>query len=904
VTDPSLETFGEKLAKLRKERFLSRNALAVAADVPEPTIRDLERGKTRSPRLATIKSLADALELSGAERSEFEDSAQEHARKYPRKSEDEKNIPVGQWGNAAAGPERVVHTLPRDIRSFTGREPEVRELVDAARDVAREGSVGSLFSVEGMGGIGKTTLAVHAAHMIIEEFPERFPDGYVFLDLRGYSDGLPALTAHQALRALLIMLHVSNSAIPPERALRELFYSSVMAGKSALVILDNVRDAAQVKPLLAGLAKCMVIVTSRENLRSLDDAKVVSLGTPPEADAIALFRAVSGRNFTASGDTDDAAQIVRLCGYLPLAVRIVAARLSRRPALDMADVLTELDQEHNRLANLHDEERSVTAVFQTSLRHLADPSEQRLFKQLALIPGPDFDAYAAASLSGDSFHPTRRRLESLLDHNLLVQRTAGRYQFHDLVRAFARTLRTPAADQAIDNLLNFYLYVARLADQLFERGLPRADVESVDAEYGGISKPAALPELRTSAQAQAWLSAEGANLRTAARFAARNGRPRITIALSAALSDFLRAYGPWSPAMRLHFAALKAAVDASDLPGQATAYRSIGGVQSRTGDITQSQEMLGKALDIYRQLGDQRGAARALIELGIAQRAAGDGACLDGFSKALDIYRELGEQRGQAAALNELGSMQWQNGPIPAAERNLQEALRIYRELDNRQGEAAALLYLANVQLTCEAFDAAIESLDQAERIGRDLGQPVLVANSLLYRGDVQRTAGSLDEAKRAVSDALESYRKLNHRQGIATALTYLGETLTLAGQHALADEHFQQAVATFDELGDLYGKAEALNSYATLARAAGQPELAGTRYAEALELAVKASSARDQADALTGLASLAEQEDRRDQAAEGYREALSIYLAMESGPDIARIKQALSRLTTGPGTG
>jgi tetratricopeptide (TPR) repeat protein len=842
--------------------------------------------------LSTIKSLADALELRDQERSEFLASAREHARQYPRK-------PATQARPDAEEPDPVARTLPRDIGSFVGRETELRKLLEAADDVALARGVGGLFAIEGMGGIGKTTLAVHAAYKIIEEFPDEFRDGHIFLDLRGYSQGLPALTAHQALRSLLLTLNVSNEKIPDDRALREQLYRSTVADKSALIILDNACDAAQVKPLLAGTAKCVVIVTSRANLRSLDDAKVLSLGTLSEADGIALFSSVAARERDGSGGPDLTAEIVKLCGYLPLGIRMVAARLSRRPALDMANVLAELRQEHNRLADLRDDERSVTAVFESSLSHV-NSQEQRLFRQLAVIPGPDFDGYAAASLSGGSFRAAKLALESLLDHNLLVQRTANRYEFHDLVRVFARGLRPTGDERAIDNLLNFYLYSAQLADQTFERGLPRADSAAAGAR-DRLSKPAAAaPELRTSAQAQAWLSAEVANLSAAARFAARRGRPRITIGLAAALSDFLRACGPWTQALDLHRAALKAAIDGHDLASQADAYRSIGGVQSRIGDIPQSKQMQGRALAIYRELGDQRGAARVLIELGIAQRVAGDAECLAGFTEALDIYRELGDLRGQAAALTELGSMRWQIGPIPEADRNLLEALRIYRELGNRQGETAALLYLGNVQLAGGALTAAMESLRAAETIGTDLGQPVLVANSLLYRGDVERAAGLAEEARDSLTRALEVYTRLSHHQGIATALAYLGETLTLAGEHRPADEHFRQALDVFDKLGDPQGKSEALNSYAALARAAGDPELARARYAEGLRLAEMASSARDKADALAGLAGAEEELGGKNEAIEGYQQALAIYQTMEATPDVTRVRQALARLAGG----
>jgi tetratricopeptide (TPR) repeat protein/transcriptional regulator with XRE-family HTH domain len=899
VAGPSSEAFGDKLERLRKERFLSRQALAIASGVPYATIRDLEHGKTRAPRLSTIKNLADALELRDPERPEFLASARERAREYQRKPATQTRPGAEEPDDEATAREPVARTLPRDIGSFVGRETEMCSLLEAADDVAVTGGIGGLFAIEGMGGIGKTTLAVHAAYKIIDDFPDEFRDGHIFLDLRGYSQGLPALTAHQALRSLLLMLNVSHDKIPDDRTLREQLYRSTVADKSSLIILDNAYDAAQVKPLLAGTAKCVVIVTSRANLRSLDDAKVLSLGTLSAADAITLFYSVAAREREASGGPDLAAEIVRLCGYLPLGIRMVAARLSRRPALDMANVLAELRHEHNRLADLRDSERSVTAVFESSLSHV-NSQEQRLFRQLALIPGPDFDAYSAASLSGGGFRATKLALESLLDHNLLVQRTANRYEFHDLVRVFARSLRPPGEERAIDNLLNFYLYSAQLADQTFERGLPRAD-SAIAGSRDSLSKPAAAPELRTSAQAQAWLSAEVANLSAAARLAARKGRPRITIGLAAALSDFLRACGPWAQALDLHRAALKAAIDGHDLASQADAYRSIGGVQSRIGDIPQSKQMQGRALAIYRELGDQRGAARVLIELGIAQRVAGDTECLAGFTEALEIYRELGDLRGQAAALTELGSMRWQIGPIPEAERNLFEALRIYRELGNRQGETAALLYLGNVQLAGGALAAAMESLREAEAIGADLGQPVLVANSLLYLGDVQRAAGLAEQARDSVSRALDVYTRLSHHQGIATALAYLGETLTLAGEHEPADEHFRQALDVFDKLGDPQGKSEALNSYAALARAAGDPELARARYAEGLRLAEMASSARDKADALAGLAAVDEELGRKDEAIGGYQQVLAIYQTMEAAPDVIRVQRALDRLN---GTG
>jgi tetratricopeptide (TPR) repeat protein/transcriptional regulator with XRE-family HTH domain len=912
VTDPTLETFAGMLVRLRKSRLFSREALARASDVGYGTIRDIERGVSRTPHMSTIKKLADALGLDGAERSSFEtaalsggsnsdgksDESGKSGRKTGRGQKDATGQDPDGRDDTTAADTVAASLLPHDIGSFTGRQDELRRLVDGARYAARQPNLAGIFVIEGMGGVGKTTLAVRVAHLVAGDFP----DGQLFLDLHGYTSDLPALNAHQALRSLLRALGVPNELIPVGKIDREAFYRNTVAGKRMLIICDNASSAAQVRPLIPGTGGGLVIITSRTNLRSLDDARVLPLRTPPEREAVELFRTVAGTGHSA--DDPALAEVVRLCGFLPLAVRIIAARLSRRPALKLADIVAELRHENDRLANLQDEERSVTAVFQSSLRSLPDPAERLLFQRLSLIPGPDFDAYAAASLTGAGYRETRQLLESLLDHNLLLQQIPGRYQFHDLVRAYARTHSVPDAARATSNLLDYYLYVARIADQAFERGLPRPGIPGTSVPGAGIPgtttrqrRPAAVPELTTSAQAQAWLAAELTNLNAAAHLAARRRRPDVTIGLSAALSDYLRAYGPWPRALALHVAALRAATEVRDAHGQASALRGIGGVQSRTGEIRESKTMLGQAVDIYRQLGDRHGQARALIEFGIAQRVSGDTECLATFTEALAIYRELGDRHGQAAALNELGSVRWQTGPISEAQRHLLSALRIFRELGNRQGQAAALLYLGNVQLVMGELGPAEESLTEAGAIGRELGQPVLVANSQLYLGDVQRAAGLLDDAEKSLSSAHKMYTELSHRQGVATSLAYLGKTQILSGNYARAARSLGQALAVFGELGDRSGQAETLNAYAAVALTAGQRDVARERYAKALRLADEVASGRDKADALAGLASISDADGDTEAAIAGYRKALTLYESMQADADTARVRRILSAL-------
>ncbi len=816
-----LKTFGDLLRRLRAARNLSQQELARRTsrepggkpEVALTTIGDLERG-TAAPRLRTVAVLADTLELDEREREEFGDAARRRRQVRSPRSRAADGAPDSEAESALA--ETIAaRALPRDIgESFTGRREEFRKLMNGARKAARTGKSG-VYAIEGMGGVGKTTLAIHAAHRITEAFPDLFTDGHLFLDLRGFTPGKPALTAHKALRSLLRGLGVPNELIPANTEVRETVYRTMLADKKALLILDNARDAAQVRPLLPGAAGCMVIVTSRDSLLSLDGAAVLPLFPPPEEEAIRLFRTVAGPDRVHPDDPALKA-IIKLCGSLPLAIQIKAARMSRRDSLQLSDIRKELREAHGLLTHLRDKERNVTAVFETSLRH-ADPAERRLFGQLGLIPGDDFEVYAAASLSGDGFDATRDRLESLLDQHLLVQLTAGRYQFHDLVRVYARSLAVPARDRAVENLLNFYLYAAHSADRAFERGLPRADRPS-----GGAVRPAAMPDLGSSDEAQAWFGAELANLTAAATYARENGHPRVTVGLSSALSDYLRAHGPWQAGLSLHRVAHEAAVTLADQRGQAAALRNIGGLRMRIGDIATSIERLGDAARAYDRAGDIRGKARALIELGMAQRAGGDvDQCLATLTMARDIcQRQLRDRQGEAAALTELGSVRWIIGPLPEAKRLLSDAMTIYADLRNRQGTAAALLYLGTVQLELGELGAAAKTLHDARVTSERLGLPLFVANSLLYLSDVQCACGQTPDARQSAGRALALYRQLNHRQGIAYALRCLGRALIAAGEYDEAEARLTEALGIFGELNDKGGKAEVLNARATLVTA------------------------------------------------------------------------------------
>ena len=589
-------SFGEMLSQMRTKALLTYEDLAKAANVAARTISDLEQGVHLTPQTKTVLQLADALGLAGPARDEFVRAA--HGR------------PPGSV---------TTRTLPRDIASFTGRGSELRHLVDAAE---RLGDVAGICVIEGMAGVGKTALAVRLGHHVAN----RFPDGQLFLDLRGYTPGFDPLSAGDALSYLLRSLGVTSELVPHDTEERAAFFRSRLAGTRTLIILDNAASAAQVRPLLPGTAGCLVIVTSRRSFWGLDDAYTVGLDVLSRSEAIELFRRIAGPDRVAADDPALAA-IVALCGHLPLAVRIIAARLAHRRALRVEDLVEQLRKEHNRLEYVQDEDRNMTAVFAMSYSNLPG-REQDMFRHLGLIPGPDFDAFAAANLTGTDLHETKRLLDSLVDHNLLNEHVAGRYRFHDLVRAYARTLGSmpvtgsglPAGDtEALDRLMDYYAYTAQSADRRIERRMPRAD------EVGVVpSPPLAAPHLDTSERAQAWISTELANLDAATRYAAGHRRPGHAIALSAALAQYLRVHGPWAQALALHEVALDAARGTGDRGGQAAALADLGSMQRTTGAIGQAEESLSQALDLYDELGDHHGQARTFAELGVVRRLTGN----------------------------------------------------------------------------------------------------------------------------------------------------------------------------------------------------------------------------------------------------------------------------------------
>ena len=829
-------TFAALLRKLRTEARLTQEELAEAARLSPRSVSDLERAIAAIPRRETVRLLADALRLTGPARAEFEAVAR--GRPVPA-------VPVT---DAAA-----LRTLPRDIASFTGRRQELEQLAEAA---AGAGGVVGIHAIGGMAGVGKTAFAVHAAYRLAD----RFPGGQIFLPLHGHTPGQQPVDPADALASLLLTAGVPAGQIPPGLEARMALWRDRLAERQLLLVLDDAASSEQVRPLLPGSGGSLVLVTSRRHLTALDDVTAVSLDTLPAKEAGALLVRLAGRAGL-SPDDPAVAEITGLCGFLPLAIGMVARQLHHHPAWSAAGRAADLASAVDRLELMATENLSVAAAFNLSYADLTG-DQQRLFRRLGLHPGADIDGYAAAALDDADLPAARRGLEALYDQYLLTEPAAGRYRLHDLIREHARALAgrlDPDRDRdgAAARLLDYYQHTAALADALIARQTRPGPVPA----DGAI--PAAVPVLADGEQALAWARAERASLLACLDQAAGTGQHARVIALTAALAELLRRDGPWADAIIRHEAAIQAA----------------------------------------RHLGDRLGQAGALTDLGNVRRLTGEyPAAAQTLEQALGIYRDLGDRLGQANALHVLGVMRLDTGEYPAAAQTLEQALGIYRDLGDRLGQANALSRLGAVRLDTGEYPAAAQALEQALGIYRDLGDRRRSADALTGLGAVRRLTGDLPAAAQTLEQALGIYHDLGDRFGQAGALGELGVVRRLTGDLPAAAQALEQALRIYRDLGVLGGEVEALNERGTLHRVSGDLGQAEGCHQRALDLARAIASPRDEAYALAGLGRCALAAGHATQAEALLRQSLEIFqrIGAAEAPDLLAELDAL----TGPPPG
>lgn len=790
------------------------------------------------------------------------------------------------WKAASTQPVRpaVLTSLRRDIPMFVGRDTELQRILDAAGP----GRVVSIHTIDGMPGVGKTALVTRAAHLLSEVFP----DGRFFVELNSHTPGQVPADPAEVLATLLTGLGIAPSHIPDSLDARRDLWRDRVSAKRVLLVLDDARDHAQIEPLLPAGPECLTLITSRRRLIALDDALPLPLDTLDPDSAIDLFCRLAQR--TPQGDDITAvAEIVRLCGYLPLAIVLLAGRLAHHPAWTLTGSAEEFRTAQDRLDELDAGQRAVRAAFTASYDNLP-PSRQQLFRTLGLHPGTDFDAHAVAALNDIPLTEARTHLDALYTDNLIDETTPGRYCMHDLVREYVRALASTAssdhAADAVRRLVDYYRRTAAAADQ----GLTRRPRPAI-----GHRTPdpidALVREFDDEMRALAWMRVERANLLACLEYAADHDPARM-VGLTEVLAALLERDGPWSSAMRLHQRAAETADRLGDRLGHANALTNLAVVQWQTGRLEQPTGLLQQALSLYRATGDAIGEANTLANLGGLQRYTGDyrqaadllrqaltlfrttghrigeadtlarlGGVLrdigdfpqsvDLIQQALVLFQESGYRLGTAGALGMLGSVFRETGDYGQATEVLLHAMALFRETDNRKGEALALGNLGVVNRIIGDHGQAADLIQQALTLCREIGHRTGEAGNLNNLATVCRETADLKQAADLSQQALTLFRETGFRIGEAEALANLGAVCLETGDHDRAADLSRQALGLFREIGYRVKEAETLNNLARALLASGKPGEALTVFTEASTVAADTDNRTEQARAAEGIA-------------------------------------------------
>ncbi len=667
--------------------------------------------------------------------------------------------------NVARPPESIVpRQLPPDVFPFINRQDNLFALSEhlAAARRATAGTLGRpvvISAIAGEAGVGKTALAVHWAHQV----RRNFPDGDLYVNLRGY-DELPSLDAWQALDQILRSLNVPSEMIPEDLDSRASLYRSLVNGKQILIILDNASHPEQVRPLLPGSQPPVVLVTSRSRLSGLvirDGATRMELEALSTADSLELLSEVIGAD-RVNREPQAAVQLVAQCAHLPLALRIVAERAALRPGLRLADLSSELEEEHLRLDGFSldgDALSEIRIVLSWSYRAL-NPENASMFRLLGLHAGPDIGLAAAAAMAGTTTQRARRLLDGLVALHLVQEAQDGRYRFHDLIRAFSLERLEAEVEEgvrkaALRRICLWYLETAYAAYRVI---LPQGRPIEIDREENR-SDPLGFTDLDT---ALAWCQAERVNILECQRQAADWDLLDLVWKIAIAMMAFLERHSYLDDWIESHKKAVSAALALGN-------DRAAGWVSLSLGDAYWLRKNHSEALDSYteamrsaRKSGDrwtegfsQRGRGLVYQDLGRYREA------VEKSETAFSIFQEIGERRGEGMALLSIASGHRQMGNHELCHEYYTKASLIFRELGNRWSQSLCEYEMGMVDAALGRYADALRKLRHAVDEFFELGDHRSSANALKDLGSVQLGAGHPDSAGRAWREALELFAEL-----------------------------------------------------------------------------------------------------------------------------------------------
>jgi DNA-binding SARP family transcriptional activator/tetratricopeptide (TPR) repeat protein len=635
--------------------------------------------------------------------------------------------------------------LPLVVRAFAGRVAELTRL-DALLAETGQGAAVPIAAVSGTAGVGKTTLAVHWAHRVAE----RFPDGQLYVNLRGFDPGGSVTEPAQALRGFLDAFGVAADRIPLELERQVALYRSVLAGKRVLVVLDNARDAEQVRPLLPGAPGCLVIVTSRDQLVPLVASEgahlfTLDLLTPDEARDLLAGRLGFDRVASESEAVDE---IIARCARLPLALCVAAVHIATRRGLSLGLLAAQLRAATDQLDAFDggDPATDMRAVFSWSYRTLSGGAAN-LFRLLGLHPGPDIAAPAAASLAGVPTRQAQILLIELARAHLLTEHTPGRYALHDLLRIYAGELvhgLNTETDRHAANLrmLDHYLHTARACAQV--NNVHWDPIVRTGPQIGVVAEAVAGPEF-----ARDWLVTEYPVLRASIGHAASNGHDSHTWQLAWTLTDFFERRGHWQHWNWAQGVGLEAAQRLGDERAQAELHRGLGGAFMWQEQFLAAHECFHDALDLFGSLRDEVGRARTHHDLCLLSDRQGDHQdALDHGHRALELYQSIGDKAGYARELNAVGWCYAALGDYQHALDSCQQALALQQELRDHSQEGATWDSLGYAYHHLGRYGEAAGCYRHAIDLSRQLGNRYCEASCLLHLGDTHRAVGIPAEAR------------------------------------------------------------------------------------------------------------------------------------------------------------
>ncbi|GIH96088.1 BTAD domain-containing putative transcriptional regulator [Planobispora siamensis] len=693
----------------------------------------------------------------------------------------------------------VPRQLPADISRFTGRAESLRRL-DLLLSTGRETTAVVTSAIAGTAGVGKTALATHWGHRVAA----RFPDGQLYIDLRGYSSGRPT-TGAQALSHLLRALGVASDEIPHDIDERAALYRSLLAGRRLLIVLDNAAASDQVRLLLPGSTPSRVVITSRDSLRGLSvthDVQRITLDVLPAEEALALLTALLGTERVAN-ESSAVAELARLCGYLPLALRLAAAQLASRPTLRIADFAARLERE-NQLSVLELEEDphiGVRSALELSYRSLSGTA-QRTFRLLGLQPGPSIGLEAVAVLTGMTNEEACAAVDTLFNAHLLQLSSDRRVTMHDLVRVYARE-RAETGDTEADRAGALTRMFDWYESTVYKAAL---HVERSDVEFMTLTPLDGTPDFDDFDGAVEWLEAEQRTLVAMIVYAAEEGWHVYAWRLAHRLRKFFYIREHFDDWLMTSEIALHSARLVGDREAEAHILNDRGFAMMFTGRYDENVRYQQEALEIWRSIGETYAEARCLRMLSYGLQLAGRlGEAAGAGEQSIALYRELDRPVGENAAMDAIALIYMRLGRLDEALDLLLKCQRFWEGQGRKHDAAYGLLQIAVVRMKVGEPEVALNLLEQALRLARELQSPRIEADVFSNIGMALRYQERYPEAMDHHEKALALVKKLRSRQLESEVLNELAATCLASGDVHAALGHYREALTCADEANEVY---------------------------------------------------------------------------------------------------